>query len=200
MPSNKYGALTAKLSRDQSSVIVQLRTGHVPLNIYLHRILKTDQPVCLHCKTGDETVHHYLFECLKWGHEWWLLGQSLRRASKSLASLLGSKWGVKEVLKLMGRTGRFRDLSWLHYWYGWSHLGCPTGRPGLCSPEDSYCYNLHNPHTLMLNGFLQFSGSTSTHPGHGHFIPLSCKSTPRGGQALIRIEFHIHTQVRLERH
>ena len=112
MPSNKYRMLTAELKRAQSSIIVQLRAGHVPLNMYLHRMSKTDQSVFLHCKTGDEIIHHYLFKCSKLRHKWWLLGQSIGRASRSLASLLGSKWGVKEVLKIVGRTGRFRDYTW----------------------------------------------------------------------------------------
>ena len=88
---------------------MQLRSGHVPLNSYLHRISKLDFPTCAHCRVSDETIHHYLFDCETWKHEHWLMGCSLGRASKSLWSLLNTKRGVKEVLKYIGRTKRFKS-------------------------------------------------------------------------------------------
>ena len=90
-PSSKYRKLTHELSQAQSSIIIQLRSGHMPLNTYLHRISKLDQPTCTHCRTGEETMHHYLFNCGVWKHEHWLMGHSLGRASKSLWSLLNTK-------------------------------------------------------------------------------------------------------------
>ena len=69
MPSNNFWKLMIEHSRVQASLIIQLRTGHVPLNAYLHRISKSDQPLCQHCGRGDETVHHYLFDCTAWTHE-----------------------------------------------------------------------------------------------------------------------------------
>ena len=90
---------------------MQMRSGHVPLNAYLYRITKWDSPTCTHCKAGDKMTHHYLFDCVAWIHKWWLLGQSLGWASKSLQSLLGSKWGVSKVLKFIGRTKRFKNIE-----------------------------------------------------------------------------------------
>ena len=111
-PLNRYRELTRELSQAQSSIVIQLRSGHVPLNAYLHRISKLDQPTCAHCRTSEETMHHYLFDCRAWKHERWLLGRSLGRASKSLQSLLNTKRGIKELLKFVGRTKRFKDHSW----------------------------------------------------------------------------------------
>jgi ribonuclease HI len=108
LPSNKYKQIIAELSRAQSSLIIQLRSGHIPLNAYLHRISKRDSPICTHCKDGDETVHHFLFDCTTWSYERWPLSRRLGRASRSLATLLGTKKGVDEVLKYIGRTGRFK--------------------------------------------------------------------------------------------
>ena len=104
----------AEHSRAQASLVIQLRTGHVPLNVYLHRISKLDQPLChcQHCGSGDETVHHYLFECTAWVHKRWSLGRRMGRASKSLCSLLSTEWGVDEVLKYIGWTRRFKDYAW----------------------------------------------------------------------------------------
>ena len=69
LPSNKFQKLMVECSRAQASLIIQLRTGHVPLNAYLHRISKMDQPLCSFCERGDETVHHYLFDCTTWAHK-----------------------------------------------------------------------------------------------------------------------------------
>ena len=82
LPSNKFRKLMVECSRAQASLIIQFRMGHVPLNTYLHRISKTDQPLCSFCERGNETVHHYLFDCTAWAHERWLLGQGMGRASK----------------------------------------------------------------------------------------------------------------------
>ena len=49
LPSNKYRKLTLELSRAQSSIVMQLQLGHVPLNAYLHRISKLDLPTCALC-------------------------------------------------------------------------------------------------------------------------------------------------------
>lgn len=40
-PFNKYRKTVIALSRAQSSLLFQLRTGHIPLNSYLHRIKKS---------------------------------------------------------------------------------------------------------------------------------------------------------------
>ena len=45
MPSNNFRKLMIEHSRAQASLIIQLRTGHVPLNVYLHRNSKSDQPL-----------------------------------------------------------------------------------------------------------------------------------------------------------
>ena len=43
---NKFAKLTRNISRNQASILFQLQSGHVPLNTYLHRINKTDSPIC----------------------------------------------------------------------------------------------------------------------------------------------------------
>ena len=51
------------LKRHEQSIIFQLRTGHVPLNGYLHRIKPQQSPACPLCNEPEETVNHLLFEC-----------------------------------------------------------------------------------------------------------------------------------------
>jgi len=40
MPSNSFHKLTEGLSHAQTSIIIQLMSGHIALNSYLHRITK----------------------------------------------------------------------------------------------------------------------------------------------------------------
>ncbi|KAJ6615796.1 hypothetical protein B0H10DRAFT_1712694, partial [Mycena sp. CBHHK59/15] len=43
--------------------ILQLCTGHCILNKHLHRIKKSDTPLCPCCHQREEMVQHHLLEC-----------------------------------------------------------------------------------------------------------------------------------------
>jgi len=58
-----FRKMSAKLSRRQASILIQLRTGHVPLQAYLHRFKLSDTPKCPTCGEEPETVTHYLKHC-----------------------------------------------------------------------------------------------------------------------------------------
>ena len=68
-PFNNFRKRLYKLTRKQTSTIMQLRTGHVPLNFYLHRINKTNSDRCTRCQGHEadeqevETINHFLFIC-----------------------------------------------------------------------------------------------------------------------------------------
>ena len=110
MPSNGFRKLMAGLSRSQASIIMQLRTGHVLLRKHLSQICKVDTVTCLHCQQDEESVHHYLFECAAWRHERWHMGWSLGRKAKSADCTLNTQKGVKEVIRFVGRTARFKSV------------------------------------------------------------------------------------------
>ncbi|OJA15130.1 hypothetical protein AZE42_11430 [Rhizopogon vesiculosus] len=59
-PSKHFSLLVTSLPRRHSSLLFQLRTGHVPLNKHLHCIAKAPNPICQHCHLREETVHHFL--------------------------------------------------------------------------------------------------------------------------------------------
>ena len=89
---------------------MQLRTGHIPLNHFMHRIGKTDSPTCPTCQTADETVPHYLLDCPGYAHERHSLARAAGCNSKSLRHLPGN-WGTYKVLLIyVGATGRFKDI------------------------------------------------------------------------------------------
>jgi hypothetical protein len=54
--------LYAGMEKAQSSLLIQMRTGKIGLNSYLHKIKRADKPWC-DCKEGNQTVAHILEEC-----------------------------------------------------------------------------------------------------------------------------------------
>ena len=67
-PLKKYWKIRNTLTRAQASLTMQLRSGHIPLNKFLHRIKKIEFNKCLMCfqimhQATPETVKHFFFEC-----------------------------------------------------------------------------------------------------------------------------------------
>ena len=111
LPNTSFLQLTKEISKSQASVFFQLRSEHIPLCKYLFRIGKTDSPVCALCQCGDETVHHFLFNCPAHHHARFDLGHALGRHSKSLRYLLGNKKALKPLIHFVNDTGHFRSAA-----------------------------------------------------------------------------------------
>lgn len=62
-PEETYKALR-KLSRPDATLVAQIRSGHCPLNSYLHRFKAVESPNCDLCKQV-ESVDHLLLQCRK---------------------------------------------------------------------------------------------------------------------------------------
>ena len=110
MPSRAYRKLVSEMSQTQASIVMQFRTSHIPLTKYLHHINKASSLECPTCKEDEESVHHYLFDCVTWHHERWFMGQALGRQAKSADCILNIQKGVKQLLAFVGRTVRFKNL------------------------------------------------------------------------------------------
>ena len=65
LPGKHTRQLYDGLSRKESSVFAQLRTGMAQLNTYRHRIKASTTDHC-ECGQAAETVEHFLFRCRKW--------------------------------------------------------------------------------------------------------------------------------------
>lgn len=63
MPSVRFRKMIAKLLRRHASLLIQLRTCHIPLKHYLHRFKCAESPLCKGCEQANETIEHYLQEC-----------------------------------------------------------------------------------------------------------------------------------------
>ncbi|EDR00810.1 uncharacterized protein LACBIDRAFT_313005 [Laccaria bicolor S238N-H82] len=93
--------------------MTQLRAGHIPLNFYLHRIKKSPTRCCESCwgiarSEVTETVVHFLFECQVYTAERYDMDRALGRWSRDLQGIMESLERVKELLKYVGRTERFK--------------------------------------------------------------------------------------------
>jgi len=62
-PSNKYLKLIMPLPRKLTSILSQLRMGHIPLAKHLHHISKADSLTCPACHQAEETTQHFLLHC-----------------------------------------------------------------------------------------------------------------------------------------
>ncbi|KAG2030458.1 hypothetical protein BDR03DRAFT_878191, partial [Suillus americanus] len=55
--------LTVEFPKRLTGLYIALRTQHIPLRRYLHRIGKAPSLSCPYCPNVDETVPHYLLDC-----------------------------------------------------------------------------------------------------------------------------------------
>jgi len=109
MPSPKFRKDTWHLSRRQAALLIQLRTGHVPLNKHLHRIGRVVSPKCPACPECDESVHHFLFICPRYAAQRRQLEAQLRRAARSIAVLLANPKAFAHLFKYICDMHRFHD-------------------------------------------------------------------------------------------
>ncbi|TFY56014.1 hypothetical protein EVJ58_g7895 [Rhodofomes roseus] len=108
MPSKKYCKIAYSLPRRHASLLIQLRTEHVPLRRHLHRMQLVDSPNCQHCDRGvREMVFHYLLECPGYRNARARLEREIGPAAKSIRHLLNSTETVRALFRFVHDTGRF---------------------------------------------------------------------------------------------
>ncbi|TFK74249.1 hypothetical protein BDN72DRAFT_739796, partial [Pluteus cervinus] len=114
VPFANFLKSTTELKKRDSSILMQLRTQHVPLNSYLHRFKRADTSHCTACIRNNriwvrETLNHFLFVCPSWRPQRSILQSNIEKwRSKSLQIMLSEKEYTKELLTFVHSTGRFR--------------------------------------------------------------------------------------------
>ncbi|KAF8580661.1 hypothetical protein K439DRAFT_1356468 [Ramaria rubella] len=88
-----------------SSLLLQLHTGHVPLNKHLHQIGRTALPKCPHCPDCEETVHHLIMMCPAYVAERQTLQYKLRQGARSIKNLLSQPKAIPHLLRYVRETG-----------------------------------------------------------------------------------------------
>ncbi|CCA76226.1 hypothetical protein PIIN_10219 [Serendipita indica DSM 11827] len=112
MPSNKYLQITDKLMRAEAAALIQLRIGHIGLNKHLNCINRVDAPWCPHCGEGNaENITHLLHICPAYNAAQAKWEGALHEKTREPAEILGTKEGIKEMLKFIRRTGRLK-MGW----------------------------------------------------------------------------------------
>jgi len=106
MPLN-FRKDTQNLKWWQASLLVQMRTGHIPLQAHLHRIRKVETLTCQNCHKADKTVHHYLIACMVFAAQRGDMESQLRRAAKSMSTLLTNPKAFLQPFKYIHNTNHF---------------------------------------------------------------------------------------------
>ncbi|KNZ81323.1 hypothetical protein J132_02013 [Termitomyces sp. J132] len=109
LPLKSYMCLISQLSRNHSAILMQLHTGHTPLNAHLFRIKCLETPVCSHCwGLIVESMQHFLLKCPHYDYKWFAhLTCILRREAESIPHLLSAPNALKHLTKYIDMTKRF---------------------------------------------------------------------------------------------
>jgi len=101
--------IAAKLTRRQVSILIQLRTGHVPLQAYLHWFKLAKTPTCPSCGIEPETVSHFLLHCVTYVVQRRWLRRSLGRDQSLGLEILGNEKRMKSLMAYIKDTKRFKE-------------------------------------------------------------------------------------------
>lgn len=108
VPSPHFMKATEGLTRPQRAAIMQLRTGHSPLNEHLSRIGKTASSGCQACGAPKETTRHFLVTCPAYEQYRKQLRRKIGRRAQELRYLLSNRNIYPELLTYIDRTRRLR--------------------------------------------------------------------------------------------
>ena len=102
------------LTRKQSSIILQLRWGHFPLNMFLHRIGKSYTNSCQACLNEEEgqvhpeTINHFIFDCPAYDEAREELINEIDRDNLHFIDIMANTNYMKALTTFINRTRRFR--------------------------------------------------------------------------------------------
>ena len=107
---NNFAKLTSNLHCDRASLLLlfRLRAGHVPLNAYLHKIQKTDSPICPSCQQNSKTVIHYILHCKTFKEARKTLFQKAGRDVRNLGLLLSMADLLPHLFQFIRNTSHLR--------------------------------------------------------------------------------------------
>ena len=112
-PYKKYRSTCNSLTKAQASLLIQIRSGHILLGVYLHCINQADTPYCKNCQHNSheapETLIHFLFECSNYNQERHRLERTQWQNSCNLKGLLSTEEGIKALLHYIRQTERLKD-------------------------------------------------------------------------------------------
>jgi len=106
--SREFRRLAYGLPKKLTSILVQLRTGHIGLNKHLFRIGKTTSPLCPCCGRHPETVMHFVLQCPAHRMARERMLKLLGRRQTTLHELLTDRKALKPLFRYVRDTGRLK--------------------------------------------------------------------------------------------
>ncbi|KAF5339325.1 hypothetical protein D9611_009893 [Ephemerocybe angulata] len=107
-----FRAITAKMPRYHASLLVQLRTKHIPLNDYLYKRNLTDSYLCSQCHRGRrETIDHFMYECPAFREQREKMDTALGPRKRDLKASMKNKADLKAIATYMASTGRLPKVK-----------------------------------------------------------------------------------------
>ena len=101
------------LTRNQASLLIQIRCGHFPLNNYLHKIKKINSNSCTQCSEDQEgppeTVHHFFFDCPAHEEARNQLTNKIGINHLTLKDIMADINRMKALTTFINRTGRLQS-------------------------------------------------------------------------------------------
>ncbi len=110
LPSRKYAERISRLPRRHANLLLQLRTGHVPLQTYFERIGKALTSTCPTCREEPESVRHYLLSCPTYVLHRAVHFRPLGYSGRKLSTLLNTEDALRPLFAYINATGRFRQV------------------------------------------------------------------------------------------
>lgn len=112
-PFNGYRERQYKLSRTHASLLLQVRSGHLPLNFYLHRMNKTESKCCQACKddlddvTPTESITHFIYDCKAYAPQRRILVRKVGASNIALKDIMLETKRMRALAQYIVATGRF---------------------------------------------------------------------------------------------
>ncbi|TEB20499.1 hypothetical protein FA13DRAFT_1586082, partial [Coprinellus micaceus] len=87
--------------------LTQIRTGHIPLNEWLHKRKLAESDMCDQCdENKKESTHHYLFACKAFEQHRQKMDKGHKRAKRNLKSIFSSEKFTHILLRYVAATER----------------------------------------------------------------------------------------------
>ena len=113
-PFDGYRKRQYGLPRHHASLLMQVRSGHLPLNEYLHRINKAESKKCQACRIepGDETptenIKHFVYDCDAYTDQRNIFFRSVGASNIAMEDIMLKTKRMKALAQYMIQTGRFK--------------------------------------------------------------------------------------------
>ena len=110
LPSKDFLHIIGQLRRNQASILIQMRTNHVPLNSNLFRIKRAPTSDCPYCRKGTrETLLHYILFCPQHEEARSHIRNIIDKEKSVLPFLMGKREGIPSLLRYIDATKRLRQ-------------------------------------------------------------------------------------------